>query len=203
MRNPRLNTIAVFGTNPETNFAGDLDLRLGQLRDVLLSTRPMQVVFLGGEAWYKDGNRITEAEFIAQKAQQAFPKLLPRDQITIPLGQETMAQTHALLDFLDRSQIPSEASGAISSWHQLLRSSAVFLANGHQPPVLFPNFYTESLPTLAYDVGVNAIAGVGYTVVAELLKKIGVWQDGGPLIRTINEERTTRKGFSWFNTKKF
>jgi len=165
---PRLNTIAVFGTNP----AGDLDLRLGQLKNVLLSSRPLQVVFLGGEAWFKEGNRITEAEFIAQKAQQTFPELLPGNLTTLPFGQETMAQTHALLDYLDRSHIPSNSSGAISSWHQLLRSSAVFLTNGHQPPVLFPNFYTESLPTLAYDVGVNAIVGVGYTVVAKMVKEL-------------------------------
>jgi hypothetical protein len=198
-----LNTLAIFGPNPDTNSPAELDLRLRQLKDVLLTSRPLQLVFLGGEAWQQNGREITEAELIAQEANRVFPELLPREQITLPIGLETISQTHALMDFLDRSRVPSVNSGVISSWHQLLRSSAVFLTNGRQPPVLFPNFYTESAQTLAYDVGVNAIAGVGYTVLAEMLQKVGIWKDGGPFVNQIKKERSERKGFSWFNTKKF
>jgi hypothetical protein len=137
---------------------------------------------------------------MANKAREEFPELLPPDQIEISVGLETIAQTNTLIDYLHNEKVRPERVGVLTTWHQLLRSDSIFLLNEHRLPHMYPVFELKSPAKFAYDISINAIAGVSYTVLVEILKSKGFCKDGGPIIRRINEERTTKKGYSWFNT---
>lgn len=197
----QIDTLTIFGINPEVNtHKGELQIRLQCLRRVLSATIPKTMVFLGGDTWSEGGHLHSEAEFIASKAREEFPELLPARQIELSEGLETTAQTHALLDYMHTAKITPEKIGVISSWHQLLRTGPIFLLNEHRLPQMYPVFESEGPAALAYDISINAIAGVGYTMLSEILRSNPRFNDGGPIIRRINEERTKKDGYSWFNT---
>jgi hypothetical protein len=196
-----LDSLAVFGINPEINHQkNELGNRLDRLKRVLIETAPRSLIFLGGDTWTESDQVHSEAGFLAKKARLEFPELLPQEQIELPVGRETMAQTHALLEYMSASQITSGRTGLISTWHQLLRSGTVFMANGYPIPEMYPILQIESPIQLAYDISLNALAGAGYTLLAEILKNRGFFRDGGPVIRKINQERANKDDPSWFNT---
>jgi len=199
----KIDSVTVFGVNPDTNPKKDeLKQRLDKLKEVLLTSSPKTVVFLGGESWSSNGQTYTESGLISSVAKQELSQILPDDVVELPYGLETMSQTHALLDYMETSQTDPSQMGIVTTWHQLLRSGAVFWSQGYKLPTMFPIFQAESVRDVVYDITINAFAGVGYTLLSEMLQKNGIWTDGGPLVNKINEERTTRDKFSWFNTTK-
>lgn len=120
------------------------------------------------------------------------------DFVVLPDGLETIAQTQTLIEYLRNQEISTRTLGLVSTWHQVLRAGAVFLASGYNLPHLMP--IVSPYSTSAYDILVSGLAGIGYSFVTAFLQKHGYWVDGGPLVRIINEERTNRNSYSWFNT---
>lgn len=197
-----IDTVTIFGVNPETNDFNELHTRVNRLGEVLIKDQPSRIIFLGGESWVSGGRTVTEAGVIAERAEQQLSGLLPNEIIKLPYGLETISQTHALMDYMADTDIQPGSMEMISTWHQLMRSATVLLMNGYELPTFSPLPSEGTAADIAYDVCINALAGVGYTLVSEFLQKKGLWTDGGPLIRKINKERKERKSFSWFNFKK-
>ena len=196
----KLEAVSVFGVNPDTNAKVDLESRLLKLESVLIDHEPQQLIFLGGETWEQDGVITNEAAFIATAVKERFSQLLPVSIVELPLGLETITQTHALIEFLRERELDPSNLGMISTWHQLLRSGTIFWTERENLPTMFPVFSSGSTKEILYDILINALAGVGYTFLSEMIRRTGRWTDGGPLIRSIAQERTERTGYSWYNT---
>ena len=197
-----IDTVTIFGVNPETNNFNELHTRVKRLEKVLIEDKPSRVIFLGGESWISGDRTVTEAGVIAERAEQQISGLLPNEIVELPYGLETISQTHVLMDYMSSNNIQPGNMKMISTWHQLLRSATIFLTRGYDLPTMSPLPSEGTASDIAYDVCINAFAGVGYTLLSELLQKRGLWTDGGPLVKKINEERKEKQNFSWFNTRK-
>ncbi len=197
-----IDTISVFGVNPHTNEEKDLGTRLDRLEQILLRFGVSRVIFLGGEKWEDNGTQMSEAEFIARAAQDHLGETLPVQIVLLPFGLETIGQTHTLIEYIQQNNIRPENLGVISSWHQLLRCSIVFITEGIRLPTMIPIFKYDmrhEFKLFTYDLMICALAGIGYTFIAQIFTKWDIWKDGGPFLHVIRNERLRRNRFSWFN----
>jgi len=194
-----IDTITVFGINPFTNEIEDIEARLKVLSSTLERFNPKIVICLGGETWTDEsGNEISEAAFIARKAADIIG--LRAKIVQLPYGYETITQTHALINYLRDNDISYNKLGVISSWQQLLRCGIVFLIDDWKLPTMLPVLANYTLKVHAYNLIICTLAGAGYTILSEILTRLNIWEEGGPLVRRIIEEREDHRDSSWFNT---
>lgn len=187
----RREIFAVFGPNPDTNYPGDLDVRVEKLGQVIQTVRPDLLYLLGGQRWRENGVIYSEAERLCIEIGDRLSTQLRGTGVSIvPQGLETISQIGALVKLLEHENLLQHSNVSIlSSWHQTLRAGIIFYDQTGIMPTLIPTFNNPTWKSVGYDLAVNLFAGVGYTGLMLALNKIGQWEDGGHFIQRVQKSR--------------
>lgn len=186
-------TLVVFGATPVSNYPGEEEARAWEVANTLRRGQYNLVVYVGGDRWVdpKTGQEWTEASYLRSLVDENLvdePNVLSVSVLELDHGNETYSQTRDIAEFLFAYGDQLSDIDLITSWHQLSRVRVLLNSFGHTKLNYYRFAYEQSIKE-ELESSFNFMLGYFYTLMLIMMQSMGQWEDGGPLIENISNDR--------------